>query len=209
MLPLSSLHSTPPAFLPTISPSQPYRIQGGDYENGDGTGGRSVFTRRRFCDEGFVLKHDAAGVVACANSGPNSNTSQFYILLGPADWLDGTCAPGRERRAAWRGWAFCCARMQRNAQRAGVWCDRIGARHTVLTSRGVCSLRLVRGRLLFCGPLVLARLVPWCSTNTVAPPCATPRRPPRGLWSRNGGDGRHQGLGAVRHRGGGGRHHAH
>ncbi|OSX70949.1 hypothetical protein BU14_0626s0016 [Porphyra umbilicalis] len=63
-------------------------IQGGDYENGDGTGGRSVFKRRRFCDEGFVLKHDAAGVVACANSGPNSNTSQFYILLGPADWLD-------------------------------------------------------------------------------------------------------------------------
>lgn len=64
-------------------------VQGGDFENGDGTGGRSVYRRRRFADEGFVLKNDAAGVVACANSGPDSNTSQFYILLGPADWLDG------------------------------------------------------------------------------------------------------------------------
>ncbi len=44
----------------------------------------------KFADE-FVDKYkfDSKGLLAMANSGPNTNGSQFFITLGAADWLNG------------------------------------------------------------------------------------------------------------------------
>lgn len=63
-------------------------IQGGD-PTGTGRGGESIFGGK-FGDEITPeLRHTGAGVVSMANSGPNSNGSQFFVTLAPAPWLDG------------------------------------------------------------------------------------------------------------------------
>tara|TARA_Y100000992_G_C21196485_1_gene458190 strand:- start:267 stop:989 length:723 start_codon:yes stop_codon:yes gene_type:complete len=63
-----------------------FMIQGGDFTNFDGTGGVSVYGNK-FDDENFILKNKK-GAVVMANSGPNSNGSQFFILTNDAPWLD-------------------------------------------------------------------------------------------------------------------------
>ena len=61
-----------------------FMAQGGD-PTGTGSGGPGY----EFQDEFSDLTFDRAGLVAMANSGPNTNGSQFFITYAPTEWLNG------------------------------------------------------------------------------------------------------------------------
>merc|ERR1711862_1052826 len=64
-----------------------YILQGGDPEN-TGKGGESIWNRP-FRDEfDPTLRHDSRGIVSMANSGPDSNGSQFFITYAKHSHLD-------------------------------------------------------------------------------------------------------------------------
>ena len=60
-----------------------FMIQGGDPE-GTGYGGSDQVIPDEFVSE---LTFDEAGVLAMANSGPNTGRSQFFITVVPTRWL--------------------------------------------------------------------------------------------------------------------------
>ncbi|KAG0624309.1 hypothetical protein M758_3G238700 [Ceratodon purpureus] len=65
-----------------------FMCQAGD-PSGTGRGGESIYGTK-FADEMSAKhSHDRKGIVSMANSGRNSNTSQFFILFEPSPHLDG------------------------------------------------------------------------------------------------------------------------
>lgn len=64
-----------------------FMIQGGD-PKGNGTGGESIWGGAFEDEFSDKVKFDKPGRLAMANRGPKTNFSQFFITVGPTEWLN-------------------------------------------------------------------------------------------------------------------------
>jgi peptidylprolyl isomerase len=64
-----------------------FMIQGGD-PTGTGAGGTSIWGKPFEDEVGPSATFDAPGILAMANSGPNTNGSQFFITCAKTPWLN-------------------------------------------------------------------------------------------------------------------------
>ncbi|KZS89981.1 hypothetical protein SISNIDRAFT_458305 [Sistotremastrum niveocremeum HHB9708] len=64
-----------------------FMAQSGD-PTGTGRGGTSIYGNKFEDEINPELRFTGAGILAMANSGPNTNGSQFFITLAPTPFLD-------------------------------------------------------------------------------------------------------------------------
>ncbi|KDQ16841.1 hypothetical protein BOTBODRAFT_43379 [Botryobasidium botryosum FD-172 SS1] len=64
-----------------------FMVQGGD-PTGTGRGGTSIYGGKFEDEINPELRFVGAGILAMANSGPNTNASQFFLTLAPTPFLD-------------------------------------------------------------------------------------------------------------------------